>query len=191
MTTVVEPPVILPKLHWDPTAACGQRHGAKIKIVPVHRWGVTFAGYPAERLSYQGVIREFKNPANEASAHFVYPGSAVPNDCTQMVSKADFAWTEAAYNPVAVEVESADAIWVGGDTEGMEQLARIIAFLLHENHLPPVWSTHEGFCRHGDLGQPGGGHLQCPTTDMKLWKKFAGLVQKEAVRGDFLAHWGR
>jgi hypothetical protein len=108
-----------------------------------------------------------------------------------MVRWADYAWTEAAYNPACVEVESADAIWLGKDEPGFEQLARIVAGMLHFHGLPPVWSHRHGFCRHGDLGQAGGGHLECPTTDLALWRKFVGLVQHEHERGGFRKRWGR
>jgi hypothetical protein len=188
--------VVLPELHWDPTAACSPRHGHQVELVVVHRWGVRFTTPAAEALSYKGVIAEFKNPANEASAHIVYPGSAVPGEATQMVHWSDLAWTEAAYNPVADDVESADHIWVLDahgvyDEAGFAQLARIVADRLHVRGLPPVWSTRRGVCRHGDLGAAGGGHTMCPTTDMKRWKHFISLVVHEHQRGGFRPVWGR
>lgn len=182
---------VLPELKWVPTAAFGNRHGHPVELVVVHRWGVRYTTEPDEAKSYEGVIRWFLVPANQASAHIVYPGYAVPGVATQMVRWGDYAWAEAAYNPVAHDVESADAIWVGHDTAGMAQLARIVAFLLHKEHLPAVWSTRRGFCRHADLGQAGGGHLSCPTVDLALWKHFVSLVHSEAVRGGFRASWGR
>lgn len=181
---------VLPNLHWDPTAASGSRHGHPVNLVVVHRWGVRYTTEGAEAHSYEGVINFFKNPANGASAHVVFPGSAVPGEATQMVSWADYAWAEAAYNPVADEVESADAIWLGQDPEGMDVLARIVAQRLHARGLPPVWSTHRGFCRHGDLGQAGGGHTSCPTTDLKVWKHFVGKVQSN-FPWDGREVWGR
>ena len=147
---------VLPELRWHPTAASGQRHGAPIRLVVVHRWGVRYTTEPAEEKTYEGVISYFSNPANQASAHIVYPGTAHPGEATQMVAWHEYAWAEAAYNPVSVEVESADAIWLGHDEPGFAQLARIVAGMLHYNHLPPVWSHAYGFCRHADLGQAGG-----------------------------------
>lgn len=184
--------VVLPsELRWHPTAACSPRHGHPVELVVVHRWGIRYTSEADEAKSYQGVINFFSNPANRASAHIVFPGSAVPDEATQMVAWDQMAWAEAAYNPVSDEVESADAIWLGHDPEGMKVLARIVAFRLHARGLPPVWSTRSGFCRHADLGQAGGNHLECPTTDIIVWRAFAHLVQKEAARGGFRTSWGR
>ena len=185
----------LPDLTWKPTTACGLRHGSQIEIVVVHRWGVRYTTEPNEAKTYEGVIGYFMDRAHQASAHVVYPGSAVKDEATQMVRWVDYAWAEAAYNPVAVEVESADAIWIEDETvrdrEGFAQLARIVAAMLHYHGLPPVWSHRHGFCRHADLGAAGGGHLECPTTDLALWRRFVHAVQVEHERGGFRERWGR
>jgi len=182
---------VLPELVWTPTTACSDRRGHPVSLVVVHRWGVRYTSPEAEASSYHGVVNWFRNPAHQVSAHFVYPGSAVPNEATQMVRYADYAWAEAAYNPSSVEVESADAIWLHSDDDGLHQLARIVAFLLHRYGLPAVWSSRRGFCRHADLGAAGGGHTECPTTDLGLWRIFCRLVQAEADRGHFRPVWGR
>lgn len=181
----------LPDLDWHPTTACGDRHGSAIELAVVHRWGVRYVDKPGEEKSYAGVVAYFTHPANRASAHYVYPGSAVPGEATQMVRAADYAWTQAAFNPVAIEVESADAIWLGHDDDGFKQLARIVAALCHYHGLPPVWSHRKGFCRHADLGAAGGGHTECPTTDLAVWRRFVRLVQAEHERGGFRPRWGR
>lgn len=186
MTGVILPP----KLVQDPTAAKGNRHFSKVETVVVHRWGVRYVNETGEAVSYHGVRNYFRNPANGASAHIVFPGSAVPGEATQMVGWDSYAWAEAAYNPTSDEVESADAIWLGDDPEGMKVLARIVAFRLHVRGLPPVWSHQRGFCRHADLGAAGGGHTQCPTTNLTLWKHFVSLVKAEADRGGFRKTWG-
>lgn len=183
--------VVLPELRWHPTAASGPRNGHPVDLVVVHRWGVRYTSQPAEAQSYAGVISFFSNPANRASAHVVYPGTAVPNEATQMVAWSDYAWAEAAYNPVADEIESADALWNGHDDAGFLQLARIVAFRLHERGLPAVWSHRRGFCRHADLGSAGGDHPSCPTTDPVLWRRFVRAVQAEFERGGFRKTWGR
>lgn len=182
--------VILPKLDWNPTQAKGSRSGQRVEVVFVHVWGVRFTDEKAEARSYQGVINEFLNPANEASAHVVYPGSAVPGHATQMVRWSEMAWTEAKDNPRGISVESADAIWQGHDPAGFHQLARIVAGLVHFNGLPCVWSLERGFARHGDGGSADGGHTLCPTGNMSLWRAFAGLVEYEYHRGGFRPSWG-
>lgn len=184
------PAVVLPGLAWTPTAARGPRYGHPVSLVVVHRWGVRYVSPAGEAASYRGVINYFLDPANDASAHVVYPGSAVPNQATQMVRWDDYAWAEAAYNPAADDVESADAIWLGKDPAGFRQLARIVAFRLHQRRLPPLWSSVRGFCRHADLGAAGGGHPLCPTTDLTLWRSFVRAVQIEAQRGGFRKTWG-
>lgn len=189
---------ILPTLKWRPTPASNTRVGVTINIIVVHRWGVRYSGGKETAIEYEGVQNYFMDPANRASAHLVYPGSAVAGEATQMVSWAEMAWGEAAYNPVADEVESADAHWpdalpagVKPDAEGLAVLARIVACRLHARGLPPIWSTQRGFCRHADLGAAGGGHPDCPTVDVPYWRGFVKLVQQEYARSGCLNPWGR
>lgn len=186
-------PVTLPELVWRPTRACMSREGETIRRVVLHRWGVSYTTPKAEAASYAGVIRWFEDPANAASAHLVLPGSAVPGRAAQMVAWGQAAWAEAAYNRSSVEIECADAIWLGHDPRGLAVAARITAFLLAKYDLPAIWSVERGFCRHGDLGQAGGGHTACPTTDRNVFQAFAYLVKFEAHRGGFrpFRTWGR
>lgn len=188
MTTL---PVILPDLAWVSTKASSSRQGAPVTRVVVHRWGVAYTNEKAEASSYQGVINFFKNPANGASAHVVFPGSAVPGKATQMVAWGDKAWAEMAYNGTSDDIESADAIWLGKDPAGLAVLARMVAMRLHVRGLPAVYSAEKGFCRHADLGTAGGGHTACPTTDMNVWRDFAVRVVHEHERGGFRKVWGR
>jgi hypothetical protein len=195
MTEVL--PHQLPNLKWKATPNCSSRNGAAIRLVVVHRWGVRFTDEHAEARSYQGVMNYFETKASQVSSHYVYPGSAVPGEATQMVPLHLKAWAERYYNGDSVEVESADAIWLGHDPAGFHQLAHIVAYLLHHYHLPAhkldsVGIVHgSGFCRHYDLGALGGGH-SCPTTDQHLWDAFAALVKSEFHRGGFRhAPWGK
>lgn len=184
-------PIVLPDLNLVPTRASGSRNGSKVQRVVLHRWGVSYTSENAEAQSYKGVINEFLNTKNDASAHIVFPGSAVPGKATQMVAWNDKAWTEAAYNPSSVEIESADAVWLGKDPHGLAVLARMTAFLLHKYDLPAVHSTKSGFCRHGDLGSAGGGHTVCPVpAGAPIWDAFTALVKHEAARGGFRPNWG-
>ncbi len=198
---------VLPNLVWNHTTSRGPRGTHPLDLVVVHRWGVRYISPGQEAKSYEGVVNYFDNPQNKASAHVVYPGSVfpAPGQATQMVAWGEYAWAEAAYNPVATDVESADAIWLGQDDAGLAQLARIVAFLLasggglHKpfdgHELPALWSTRRGVCRHADLGQAGGGHTACPTTDLALWRHFVKLVQNEYLDGQtdnpFRFVWGR
>lgn len=183
-------PHVLPEIRWRPTVNFAPRLGAHVDRVVLHRWGVRYTDEHGEALSYEGVVHYFQQPASQVSSHFVYPGSAVPNEITQMVRYADYAWTEAAYNPTSVEIECADAIWLGHDAPGLEQLAHTVGFLLHHFQLPPVWSHERGFCRHADLGAAGGGHLECPTTDLAFWRMFERSVQHNYNLGGYRRFWG-
>jgi hypothetical protein len=191
VTVTAIAPIVLPKLDWVSTAAKSSRNGERIDRVVVHRWGVRYTTEKAEAASYHGVVNYFKNPANQASSHLVHPGSAVPGRATQMVPWAEAAWAEAAYNRSSVEVECADAIWLGHDPRGFHETARIVAYLLYAYSLPIRWSKERGFCRHADLGAAGGGHTACPTTDRNVWAAFVSLVKHEIARGDFRLTWGR
>lgn len=182
----------LPHIVWAPTPNHGQRAGKKVERVVLHTWGAKFTTEKAEAASYEGVIHYFTEPQTKVSAHFVYPGSAKPNEITQMVAYRDYAWTEADYNPTSVEIECADAIWQGKDPSGLEQLAHIVGYLLHHFKLAPQHSTSDGFCRHGDLGKAGGDHLSCPTTNMTLWNHFAARVITNYKAGGYrTTPWGR
>lgn len=182
---------VLPEIKWVPTQNKDPRNGAHVKRVVLHTWGGHYISEKMEAVSYEAVINQFKRPSSKTSAHFVYPGSAVPNEITQMVDYAHYAWTEEAYNPTSVEIECADAIWLGHDPAGFEQLAHTVGFLLHHFGLRPVWDIHGGFCRHGDLGIAGGNHPMCPTVDTTRWRHFAGRVEFNYKAGGYRPDWGR
>lgn len=186
------------KLIQNPTKAHSSRHGNKVRLVVLHRWGVPYLNMPAEARSYEGVQNYFKDVKHQASAHIVFPGSAKKNEATQMVLKSEKAWAESFYNSVSMDIESADAIWLGEDPKGMQVLARIVAFELWQFKLPAVYVSGKpllrgmpGFCRHADLGNAGGGHFSCPTTDRKVWGQFITMVQAEAKRGGFRKVWDK
>lgn len=188
--------VVLPELGWHPTTAkSGRQAGVKIETIFEHRWGIANAG--AE--SIDGVIAEFMNPANQASAHIVYGGEVGSSKgrCVQMVALADKAWTEAADNSEGVSIECADEVWLGGDPVGFARLARITGWLCIRLELPAVWvkdphtSHAHGISRHADGGAPDGGHTQCPTTDLELFEQFVGRVLAEVTHDGYRKVWAR
>lgn len=182
----------LPHVVWKPTPNHGQRAGAKVERVVLHTWGVHYVNEQAEEKAYEGVVKWFSEPQTQVSAHFVYPGSAKPNEITQMVAYKDYAWAEAAYNRTSVEIECADAIWQGRDPAGLEQLAHITGYLLHKFELKPEHAIHGGFCRHGDLGTAGGNHPLCPTADLNYFAEFAARVKANYKAGGYRkTAWGR
>jgi N-acetyl-anhydromuramyl-L-alanine amidase AmpD len=182
----------LPDITWEPTDNKSSRQGAKVERVVLHTWGVHYTDEKAEKASYHGVINYFKQKSSQVSAHFVYPGSAEPGHIAQMVAYADMAWAEKSYNRTSVEIECADAIWLGHDAAGLEQLAHITGFLLHKFALKPKHEIFGGFCRHGDLGIAGGSHPVCPVKVPNAhWDHFMVLVKKHYDAGGYRAHWGR
>jgi hypothetical protein len=51
-------------------------------------------------------------------------------------------------------------------------------------------ATHaRGLARHADGGAAGGGHLDCPTADLELWRQFVARVKAEVVLGGYRKHW--
>jgi hypothetical protein len=191
----------LPTLEWTPTKAREPRAGVPVDLIVVHRWGVAYTGEEEEKIEYGGVVRFFSDPANKASAHVVFPGSAVPGQATQMVGWSQAAWAEAAFNRKSDDVECADAIWLPDkahpgkviDEAGLMTLAAIVSHRLIRRSLPAYWSVRSGFCRHADLGAAGGGHSECPTTNVALWRRFVAIVQADyRVRQHVpQALWGR
>jgi hypothetical protein len=189
----------LPDLEWKPTAAESKgREGASAEVIFVHRWGI--GDWRGEQL--QGIINEFENPANQASAHIVYAGENPPHAadagrCLQMVAFADKAWTEMGDNDRGISLETADTIWLGSDPRGFAQLARMVAFLATHFELPLHWQRdpntpgNKGISRHADGGTFAGGHSVCPTIDTPLWEQFMARVQQEADHGGFRPNWGR
>ena len=185
-------PVVLPALTWVPSPNFypGAEDRGVARIV-LHRWASPLGTNAETKVHYEGVINLFKTTSSQVSSHVVFPGSADPGKATQMVAWKDSAWTEMEYNTTSISIESADNIWFGKDDVGMQVLARCVGFLLKKHNLPAIYSIEKGFCRHADLGQAGGGHTQCPTTDMAVWDNFVKRVQAEFARGGYRKTWGR
>jgi hypothetical protein len=180
--------IVLPPLTFDYTNAHSSRRGRKVDLVVVHRWG-------GGRMD--GVIAEFKDVKNEASAHGVYAGEigADKGRCVQMVALDDKAWTCEDFNARSDNWEFADAMWQSNDPYGLARAARIIGWNLWKRGFPPNWvrghglvDGHRGFTRHYDLGASGGGHYD-PTTNSTDWLHFVYMVKHEVQRGGFRHDW--
>ena len=140
------------------------------------------------------------NPQANASAHGVLGrpvatgGPKVkPLEFTQLVRWSEKSWSCEAFNGVSEGLEIDDDAWTGKDPEALRVAARIVAFRLHKRGLPARWARKgygRGFCRHADLGLAGGGHTECPTTNLILWLKFVYMVKRELRRGNFRHEWG-
>ncbi len=192
--------VILPPLSWRETPNQSARVPANRKptLIVVHRWGNEPATTPAEaRGLYAGNVSFMCSARSEVSAHVVYGGKLgnPKGQATQLVAWDQKAWTQAAANSACLSIESADAIWTGHDEPGLQQLARIVAFLCHKTNIPPTWvqsPSAVGVCRHLDLGALGNpNHHVCPTANTALWRRFMREVRDEYNRGGFRPRWGR
>ncbi len=199
--------VVLPSLAWRETPnQSARQHGAKPRLVVVHRWGNPPATTRTEAVSrLAGNVNYMCSPTTDVSAHVVYGGSLCPRSARafQLVEWQRKAWTQADLNSVSLSVESADAIWTPRatqttltlDEDGLAQLARIVGFLCLRAGVPVRWArsaTQEGIARHMDLGALGNpnGHT-CPTTNEQLWRRFVKAVQGEVERGGYRKRWGR
>lgn len=166
-------------------------------LIVVHAWGNPPATTAAEaRARFAGNVNYMRTPASQVSAHVVYGGTLgnAKGQAAQLVAWDRKAWTEAAVNSAGLSIESADAIWHGGDPRGFRQLARIVAFICHKTNIPPVWTRSPasvGVTRHLDLGALGNpDHHVCPTGDENVWRAFMKQVLAEHDRGGFRDSWG-
>lgn len=113
---------------------------------------------------------------------------------TQLVPWDMKAWACESFNSYSYNIEVDDDAWDGKDWGAFYTAARITAFLCTRTGIRPHWTRDplhvDGFCRHLDLGQAGGGHSD-PTTDPQLWQYFISCTQLEHERGHFRETWGR
>jgi len=174
--------VVLPPLVQRSTPNKSGRNGERVRLLVWHET----AG------PYAGSVAWLRNPAAQASAHLVIREDG--GECTQLVSLRLKAWQAAYYNPVSVGVEHANVTAKGYATE--EQLrvsARIFGWLCLHLDVPPRFArggVGAGVCRHLDLGQLGGGHLQCGPGDA-AWERFLVMLHEEIVRGGYRKTWAR
>lgn len=109
----------------------------------------------------------FKNPASQASAHFLNPKSGA---LRQLVDTKDRAWAEAAGNAHWVSVENEG---YAGDKLTASQLDNAAHLLvwLHNEYGVPLVSTDDpngkGLGWHGMGGASWGGHTGCPGDPIK------------------------
>lgn len=171
----------LPELYWQPTVNFNGRDAA-ISLIVVHD---TEGGY-------NGAIATFTNSHSEVSAHIVLREDGL--EATQMVAFESKAWHAVAFNSKSLGLEMAGFEKKGLQPQEWATEARIVAYLLHRFHIPPVWSHDghaSGFCRHLDLGKAGGGHCD-PTMDVALWQRFVQQVTNAYDEANWpLTPWGK
>lgn len=179
--------VVLPPLAWRESPNVSERRPGVVPYLIV-------AHHPVGR--YGPSIEWLCNPVSQASAHVVTEGNGTGVDvATQLVPWHLKAWTEGEFNSCAYGIEVDDNAWDGTDPGAFDRAARLFAFICSKTGIPPVWSRNPlhdpGIVRHADLGRAGGGHTECPTTDLTVWRRFIRQVAAEADRGGFRRTYGR
>jgi N-acetylmuramoyl-L-alanine amidase-like protein len=139
-------------------SVCNQssRGGLKPRIIVLH----TTEGHNRPGLTdLDGLVRFFDSPSSQASSHVA--NDAEGNDA-RMVPDDAKAWTQAAFNAVALSIEQ---IGFAAQTTWPEaQLRNTASWVAHWSQrwdIPLVRSTTLGVCQHVDLGASGGGHHDC------------------------------
>ena len=112
----------------------------------------------------------FQNSANQVSSHT--GADDKPGVIGEYVTRGSKAWTCAAYNPVATQIELCGfaswsrATWLGSHRVMLENCAAWIAEEAAKFGLPITALTPgqaqgggRGVCQHKDLGAGGGGHV--------------------------------
>lgn len=179
---------VLPPLKWQASPNRSDRD-SRPRMVVVH----TAEG------GYEGTVSWLCNPRSDASSHLVLNDDG--SEATQLVRYSEKAWTQRAFNDVALSIEVSGRLadrWKHPirARRQLRRLARVVAFLLQEYKLPVHWvQNHErhsakGFTRHGDLA-PEGGHPLCLLYTGWRWRRFRRFVKREYDRGHFRKEWGR
>jgi hypothetical protein len=132
------------------------RRGLKPRIIVLH----TTEGHNRPGLTdLQGLVRFFDSPASQASSHVA--NDAEGNDARMVPDEAK-AWTQAAFNAVALSIEQIG--FASQTTWPDAQLRNTASWVAHWSKrwdIPLVRSTARGVCQHVDLGAAGGGHHDC------------------------------
>jgi hypothetical protein len=140
---------------WDPSPNFTDLHPfpRNLQRVVLHR----MAG------NFEGGREWLKNPVSEVSSHFAVDN--VSGFGVQLVDTGDAAWTQKGYNRNSLSIE------IGGQPgDPVSGVAVVtIADIVQQAHeidgVPLVIAEtdpFEGLAYHGQLGEAGGGHPDCP-----------------------------
>ncbi|MFF5029257.1 N-acetylmuramoyl-L-alanine amidase [Streptomyces collinus] len=124
----------------------------------------------------------FKNPASQASSHFLNPKKG---GLRQLVDTADRAWAEAAGNAHWVSIENEGFVPDALTASQVENAAQLLAWL-HKTHGVPLQSTDDpsgrGLGWHGMGGAAWGGHDGCPGDAIKA-QRGAIIARADQILG--------
>jgi len=153
-----------PALHPERTKISpnhSSRGGVKPRLIVVH---ITVSHNRPGLSDIDAILNFFASPASQASSHIVNDAEGHDARC---VYDRDKAWTQAAYNPMALSVEQIEPApksrerWMRENRRQLENTARWIAHWSALYGIPIRFSTVKGCCEHRHLGQAGGGHTDC------------------------------
>lgn len=180
-------PAVLAPLKWRPSPNYSTRAGARIDLLVYHESAGHYAGdcdwlcTPTVRDKNGRVV---SGPDASATAVLREDGG----ELTQLVRVADKAWAQGAFNSRAVGVEHSNVTAKGYSTEAqLRESARLFAWLSWKNGIPVRFARGgfgPGVCRHLDLGEAGGGHLQCGMGDADFFR-WLEMIHHERLRGGF------
>ena len=157
----------LPHLTVSSSPNFNARGGTPVDLVVVHDCEGSFSG----------AVSWFGDPRSKVSSHYVLDEAGA--NVVQMVSPLNRAWHACNFNSRSIGLEMAGISSKGFGASEWQAAAGVVAFLLKQRGIPPLWARHgagPGFTSHYDLGAAGGGHSD-PTTDTQTWLQFVGLVQ--------------
>lgn len=132
------------------------RNGIQPRIIVLH---TTESHNSAGASDLLALASWFDNPKAQASSHI---GNDAEGNDIRMVPDERKAWTQAAFNSLALSIEQ-----VGQAAQGswpVAQLANTARWVAHWSRkygIPLTHSTSHGVCQHSDLGVAGGGHHDC------------------------------
>ena len=145
---------------WIPSPNYSSRGGAGVRLIIVH----TAEG--ARTIESLGNF--FASSSAQVSSHT--GADDKPNTVGEYVRRDNKAWTAAAFNPVAVQIELCGfASWTASDWDAHpNMLANCAAWIAEEAavyNIPIVrlnssqaQGSGRGVCGHNELGSAGGGH---------------------------------
>jgi hypothetical protein len=124
----------------------------------------------------------FKNPASQASSHFLNPKTG---GLRQLVDTKDRAWAEADGNAHWVSIENEGFVPAALTASQVENAAQLLAWL-HKTYQVPLQSTDDpngkGLGWHGMGGAAWGGHTGCPGDAIKAQRP-AIIARAKAILG--------
>lgn len=137
------------------------RRGVRPRVFVLH---YTVSPNRAGWSDVNAVVSEFDTWAFQASSNYVIDGEG---NCAYIVRESDKAWTQAAYNPLAISVEVINSGHESRyiDPAGLARLALVASDALCRWEIPVQQGatsggtvTKPGIVDHASLGVVGGGH---------------------------------